>query len=144
MYEDEDYVLRLVRRIAAAIARVAGLNRQEAHVQALAAADQVWSQLLALPDISDGIDSHILAGVIGDPARIRLAQQLLCEQARAFDGTGDERAAAERYRRALELLLEAHVRAPADGDAAEIAALRVLVPYASLAPRYRAHLPSEA
>src|SRR4051794_40902563 len=41
MFED-DYILRMVKQLAAAIARIAGLNRRAEHDQALAEADRAW------------------------------------------------------------------------------------------------------
>jgi hypothetical protein len=38
---NEDYILRMVQQIAVAIARIAGLNQQAKHDDALAAADRV-------------------------------------------------------------------------------------------------------
>jgi hypothetical protein len=154
----EDYILRMVQQLAAAIARIAGLNQREQHDQALADADRAWGELLGdiPPEIAGSVDSRTLAGMLRQPARIRLASQILGEQARALAGQGDAAGAARRARRALELLLEVraaeatarhHPDRPersqrgAPDDAADAAAIRTLVqrvPADALAPRYRA------
>src|SRR4051794_15353423 len=105
MYE-EDYILRMVQRLAAAIARIAGLNQGEQHDQALADADRVWGELLGdiPPELAGSGDCRPPAGLLRPPARIRLASQILGEQARARAGQGDAPVAARPARRALELL----------------------------------------
>jgi hypothetical protein len=153
----EDYILRMVQQLAAAIARIAGLNQREQHDEALADADRAWGELLGdiPPELAGSVDSRTLAGMLRQPARIRLASQILGEQARALAGQGDDAGAARRARRALELVLEARAaEAAAPGrparsqrgapdDAAEAAVIRTLVervPADALAPRYRALL----
>src|ERR1043166_7849443 len=134
MFED-DYILRAVKQLAAAIARIAGLNDQAAHEKALAAADQAWGDLLGIPpDLAASIDSATLAGMLREPAKIRLAARLLHEQARALAAQGDPVRAQLRYRRAMELLLEARALDPSEpaADAAAIEALRPVVPRGAL------------
>lgn len=155
---NEDYILRMVQQLAAAIARIAGLNQREQHDRALADADRAWGDLIGdiPPEIAGSVDSRTLAGMLRQPARIRLASQILGEQARALTGQGDAAGAARRARRALELLLEARAaeatarhrpdrpersQRGAPDDAADAAAIRALVqrvPDDALAPRYRA------
>lgn len=154
MYE-EDYILRTIRQLAQAIARISGLNQRAEHVEALREADRAWGELLGdiPPDMASSVDSHTLAGLLRQPARIRLASQIAREQARALAGQGDAAGAARRARRALELRLEARAaeaaapdRSPQserggpdgpDSDAAAIRALLALAPADTLAPRYR-------
>jgi len=119
-----------LKQLAAAIARIAGLNEQAAHDKALAAADQTWSDLLGIPpELAVSIDSATLVGMLRDPEKIRLAARLLHEQARAFAAQGDPARAQLRYRRAMELLLEARALDANEptADAAAIEALRPLV-----------------
>jgi hypothetical protein len=156
MFED-DYILRAVQQLAAAIARIAGLNQREQHDQALADADQAWGELLGEipPELSASVDSRTLASMLRQPARIRLASQIASEQARALAGQGDAAGATRRARRALELLLEARTAEAAasdrstrsqrgapdpDADAAAICTLLQRVPAEALAARYRSLL----
>lgn len=142
----EDYILRVIQQLVDAIARIAGLNRRAEHDQALAAAEQAWSELLDLPaGLADAVDSRTLAGMLREPARIRLAVQLLQEQARALTGKGDAPGAARQSRRALELLLEARALAATEPtDEATLRELRLVVPLDALAPRYREMLAGAA
>jgi hypothetical protein len=153
MFRD-DYLMRMIEQLAAAIARIAGLNRGGQHEEALAAADAAWGELLGdIPlELAGAVDSRTLAGMLRRPDKIRLAAAILREQAHALAGLGDPLSAARRSRRALELLLEARALAAEPGeptgagteDAA--AALRELarsVPHDALAARYRAMLPAD-
>lgn len=152
----EDYILRMFQRLADAIARIAGLNQRAQYDQALADAGQAWGELLGdtPPELAASVDSRTLAGMLRQPARIRLASQILGEQARALAGQGDAAVAARCARRALELLLEARAAEAAapdstrmrrdapspEADAAAIRSLVQRVPDDALAPRYRALL----
>jgi hypothetical protein len=147
----EDYILRMVQQLAAAIARIAGLNQREQHDQALAEAERAWGELLGdiPPELAASTDSHTLAGMLRQPARIRLAHEILREQARALAARGDTAGAARHARRALELLLEARAAEaaaprgrpagppPAESDADAARALVALAPAEALAPRHR-------
>jgi hypothetical protein len=142
----EDYLLRVIQQLVDAIARIAGLNRRGEHDQAVVEADQAWSDLLGVPaELAATVDSRTLAGMLREPARIRLAAQLVREQARALTGKGDAAGAAVRCRRALELWLEARATEPrgrgaGDNDEAAIGELAHVVPADQLAPRYQAML----
>ena len=152
MFRD-DYILRMVHQLAAAIARIAGLNQRGEPDLALAEADRAWGELLGdIPtELAGSVDSRTLAGLLRQPARIRLAHELSREQARALAARGDAAGASRRARRALELLLEAHAAGaatPAEADpevdAAAIRALLALAPRDTLAARYQALLPRDA
>ncbi|HEX3766549.1 MAG TPA: hypothetical protein VHW23_47975 [Kofleriaceae bacterium] len=151
----DDYILRMVQQLADAIARIAGLNQRGEHDQALTEADRAWGELLGdIPiELAGSVDSRTLAGLLRQPARIRLAHQLVHEQARALAARGDPAGATRRARRALELLLEARTadagkpagaQANPAADAAAIRALLVLAPRDTLAARYQALLPPDA
>ena len=154
---NEDYILRMVQQLGAAIARIAGLNRRDEHRDALAEADRAWGEVLGdiPPELAASVDSRTLAGMLRQHARIRLASQILGEQARALAGQGDAAGATRRARRALELLLEARAAEAAapdrpmrsrrdapsvDEDDAALRTLLQLVPADALASRYRALL----
>jgi hypothetical protein len=154
MFQD-DYILRMVQQLAQAIARITGLNQRAEHAEALREADRAWDEVLGdiPPELAGSVDSRTLAGLLRQPARIRLASQILSEQASALAGQGDAAGAARRARRALELRLEARAADAAasdrpprsqrgapgdpDGDAAAVRALLALAPTDGLAPRYR-------
>ena len=136
----EDYILRLVQQLVAAIARIAGLNQRGAHDEALAVADRAWCELLDVPrEMLDAMDTPSLAAMLREPAKLRLAARLFVEEAHALASKGDPRLAAARLRRALELFLEVHATDPSEQDDAAIRDLLRVVPVEILAPRYRAH-----
>jgi len=136
----EDYILRIIQQLVDAIARIAGFNRRGEHDKALAEAEQAWGKLLDAPrELIDAVDSATLASMLRDPEKMRIAVQLLHEEGRALAGKGDPLHAALRYRRALELLLEARALRrliePSDADDAILVELSRLVPTGTLSPR---------
>jgi len=136
----QDYFMRMVHQLADFIARVAGFNRRGEHDLALAAADQAWGKLIDAPrELIDAVDTPTLAGMLREPARIRAAAQLFCEEGRALAGKGDPLHAQLRYRRALELMLEARDLDPHDEDEEAIVELSRLTPVEMLDPRYQDH-----
>jgi tetratricopeptide (TPR) repeat protein len=137
----EDYIIRLIQQLVDAIARIAGLNRRGEHDKALAEAEQAWGALLdAPPDLVDAVDTATLAEMLRSPDKMRVAAQLLHEQGRALAGKGDPLHAGVRYRRALELILEARAIEPSDQDDAMLMELSRVVPVATLDPRYRSRV----
>ena len=134
----EDYLMRLIQQMAEFVARVAGFNQKGEHDQALAAATRAWDELLDAPrEVIAAVDSATLATMLRDPAKIRAAVQLCHEEGRALEGMGDPVHAQLRFRRGLELVLEARARDPHSDDDAAILELSRLVPVDTLDPRYR-------
>jgi len=134
----EDYLLRLIDQLAVFLCNVSGLNNLGEHEKALAEADQAWSRLLEGGRVLvDAFDTPTLAAMLRDPAKLRVAAQLLQEEGRALAGAGDPQSAAVRYRRALELMLELRATDREDRDRAAIAVLAQRVPASTMAPRYR-------
>src|SRR5712691_2803185 len=95
----EDYLMRQIQQLADAIARITKLNQREDHDQALAAAEQAWEELFELPRaLAYRLDTATLLGMLREPAKLRLAAQLLVEQARALAGKGEPARAAAHHR----------------------------------------------
>jgi hypothetical protein len=137
----EDYIIRLIQQLVDAIARIAGLNRRGDHDKALAEAEQAWGKLLdAPPDLVGAVDTATLAEMLRHPDKMRVAARLLHEEGRALAGKGDPLHAAVRYRRAMELLLEARAIEPSGDDDAMLMELSREVPVTTLDPRYRARV----
>ena len=130
--------MRMIEQLVKFIAHVAGLNNKGEHDKALAAADQAWSKLLDAPlELIHAVDTPTLAAMLREPEKIRAAAQLLYEEGRALAGKGDPVHATLRYRRAMELVLEARAIDPDEEDDAVLFELSRLVPAESLDPRYR-------
>jgi len=130
--------MRMIDQLVLFIAHVTGLNDKGEHEKALAAADQAWGKLLDAPlEMIYAMDGKTLAAMLREPARIRAAAQLMYEQGRALDSTGDPLHAALRYRSAMELVLEARAIAPDEADDAAIFELSRRVPSFTLEPRDR-------
>lgn len=144
MFRD-DYVLRLIQQLAECLARMSRRRGDGRFNDALAESERAWSELFEVPrELADAVSSETLSGLLGHPARIRAAARILHEEGRIHAARGDGLTAAVRYRRALELLLEARAAGPAGadpGDDAAVAELGGLVAPGELDPRYRGRLP---
>lgn len=135
----EDYIIRMIKQLAAFLARIVRKREAGDYAGALAEAGKAWDDLVGQPprDLVDLVDTPTLAEMLKEPARMRIAAQLLTEEGRAYAGKGDPAHGAVCYRRAWELYLEARVREPAPEDDAVISELARLVPANQLDPRYR-------
>jgi hypothetical protein len=134
----EDYILRIIQQMADFLARIAGHNRKREFDKAVSEASRAWAEVLDVPrELVEVLDTPTLAGMLGDPDKMRLASQLLVEEARAVAGKGDPLGAAQRYRRAFELLLEARAVDPRDSDDAALLELSREVPPGVIDERYR-------
>jgi hypothetical protein len=134
----QDYLLRLIEQIAAALARMVGHNRKREYEHAISEASHAWSDVLGVPrEVVDVVDTPTLAGMLREPDKMRAAAQLLVEEARAVAGKGDPLGGGTRYRRALELVLEARAIDPTDADDAMVLELSREVPPNMLDARYR-------
>jgi hypothetical protein len=117
VFDRSDYLMRLIRQLVDFLARIAGHNRRGEHEQALAEAARAWDQLLDVPrELVDVTDTPTLAAMLREPGKMRAAAQILIEEGKAFAGKRDPMTASLRYRKALELYIEARVIAPEPGD----------------------------
>lgn len=133
----EDYIMRLIRQIAEAIARIAGLRKAGELDRAIDAADRLYEELGIPRDLIDVVDSTTLADMLGRADKIRGCAMLLWEEGHIFKAKGDPLTAFAKYRRAHELFLEARAREPHPDDDNAILELSRLAPARDLDPRYR-------
>ena len=140
MFRD-DYVLGLIQQLAACLARMSRRRGDGRLDEALAESDRAWSELFEVPrELADAVDAATLAGLLGHPARVRAAARIFLEEGRIHAARGDALTAAVRFRRALELVLEARAAGPAGAgpdEEAMVAELGGLVAPGELDPRYR-------
>jgi hypothetical protein len=113
----EDYIIRLIKQLADAIARIAGLRQRGDYVQAQHEVDHAWTDVLGVPrELVDATDPATLASLLREPDKMRVAAQLLAEEARVMTAKGDPLDASVLRARARELYLEARTRDPRDDD----------------------------
>lgn len=135
----EDYVMRLVRQFAEAIARMLNLRKQGDHLAALDVADSLYEELFTIPrEATDQVDTPTLASLLARPDKIRAAAMLFWEEGHLYKAKGDPLTAFARYKRAHELFLEVRALDPQEEDDSAILELSREAPARHLDPRYRA------
>lgn len=133
-----DYVMRLIKQVVHAIARMLELSEQGDHDKALRQAETAW-ELLGVPqELVSVVDTATLADMLREPDKMRAAAQLSYEQGNVIKSAKDPMTAVAHYRRALELYLELRTRAPKDEDLEAVQHLVTLVPQEYLPEKYRA------
>jgi hypothetical protein len=100
----DDYLMRMIKQLAAALARLAGRNQKGEHVQALAEVGGVWDEVLGVPrELAEAMDTPALVQLLQHPDRMHAAAQLLRQEAIARRGIGELEVAARLDERAAEL-----------------------------------------
>ena len=133
----EDWLHRLIRQFAEALARIAGLRKAGDYQAARAAADRLYEELGIPRELVDVVDTPTLASMLGRADKMRAAAMLLWEEGHIVKATGDPVHAHLKYRRAHELFLEARAIDPQPEDDSAILELSRIVPARDLDPRYR-------
>lgn len=115
-WRHEDYLMRQVRAVAAALARIAGLRRQGLTEEAAVALEDAYGELLGpQADLVRHFDAATAATLVAAPERI-LALARLCREEAALHDDPDQR--TYLLQRARDLAAEAARRAPDDPDIA--------------------------
>lgn len=129
----EDYLMRLIRQLAEVLARAAGFNTRRKYDEAVDELQRAWDELLETPrNLLEVVDDATLAELLREPAKMRIAAQLLAEEARAIAGKGDPVNAAVLSKRAMRLYASASVLDPTEDDDAAILELSRAVPPGAL------------
>lgn len=138
--EKKDYILRLIEQMRRLVEAMLGKVRTGEDGQPdLAGARETLAKLLGpLAGIAPRMDSATAGQMVNDPDVLGAWAELLAAEAELAHANGDNASAGASLRRALELALEAHLRAPTDrADLLElIARLRPSVDAHALAPRH--------
>jgi hypothetical protein len=93
----DDLILRMVRQLAAAIARTVKLRDAGRDEEALAEIDRAWGELVGLPPgLLDAISPEALQRLVGEGDKVRLVAELLRHEAELFERRGDPAKAARR------------------------------------------------
>jgi hypothetical protein len=86
----DDYLMRMVNQLAAALARIAGLRRAALLEQAAEEMDAAVASLGGIdPRLAEGSDGPLLAALVTDPARREALARLLEEQAEILLARGE-------------------------------------------------------
>lgn len=136
----QDYLLRMLQQVAAAIARMLRRKNAGDFVGARQELNAAISELLGpSAQLAPFMDSRTASGLVSDPRMLTSWALLLRQDAELVRLLSNESAARATEQRALELLLEARIRTPELNDEAR-EALRELIPRVdphALASRYR-------
>lgn len=135
----EDFIERMIRQLAEALARIAGRTASGKLDEAIQESDRAWTDLLDVPrDLVDRLDGPTLAQLLADPIKMRIAGELLAAEARVHQAKGNPVHALICNKRAFELFLEARALDPQPDDEAAILELARTIPPTEIDPRYRA------
>jgi hypothetical protein len=133
----EDYIMRLVRQVAEVLARMVNRRAAGDHRAAIQQADELYDTLGVPREMCDVVDTPTLAASLRHPDKMRALARISWEEGHAHKALGDPLTAFARYRRALELLLEARAAEPHPDDDPAILELSRHVAAQHLDPRYR-------
>ena len=138
--DKKDYILRLIEQMRRLVEALLGKLRDGDDAQHdVVEARSLLAQLLGpMAGLAPRMDSETAGQMVGDPDVLLAWAELTAAEAELAGARGDEAAAGATRRRALELALEAHLRAPADRAdlLALIARLRPSVDAKALAARH--------
>lgn len=133
----DDYLIRQIKQLAAALARLLGLRTAGEYEQARRLVESLYEDLGIPRGLHDVVDTPTLAGMLRDADKMRIAAQAMVEEGHVYKAQGDPLAASTCYRRAHELMLEARALAPVPEDETMLLELSRLAPAQLLDPRYR-------
>lgn len=134
-----DYIIRLIEQVADFLARISKSKREGNFAAGLREVQRAYDSVLDMDrQLFNIADSATLAQLLGPPERIRSIAQLVCAEADLLRLSGDPLTSQLKYKRAIELYLEARARGGDEaGDAEFIQQALLHVDQESLAPKYR-------
>jgi hypothetical protein len=140
----EDWILRQLQALAAALGRLLGRRQAGEHAEALVEVDAARRALLGnVHDLVASVDSATAAHIVGDPRLLLGLARLANEEALVRRALGDAQRATSSIRRAMELAIESATRDPTLDAPRELArSLATELDPEQLAPQYRARLGS--
>ncbi len=100
----DDHLMRMIRQLAAALARIAGLRKAALLDDAAAELDAAVASLGGIdPRLVDATPPEVLASLVRDPARRDALGRLLEERGALLEARGDPAGAASARARARAL-----------------------------------------
>ena len=133
----EDYVIRMIKQFAHALARMLGHRKAGEYEQALRVAGELFDELGISRELVDVVDTPTLASMLRYPDNIRACAQLFWQEGDIYKAKGDPLTAFARWRRAHELYLEARAADPKPEDDTALFELSRLAPAQFLDERYQ-------
>jgi hypothetical protein len=133
----DDYLIRQIKQVAQALARLLGLRRAGQYDEALELTESLYEELGIPRGLHDVVDTPTLASMLRSAEKMRVAAQVFVEEGHIFKATGDPLAAFKCYRHAHELILEARAMDPVAEDETMLLELARLAPAHLLDERYR-------
>jgi len=119
----EDYLMRMIRQLVDALARIAGFRMRGEYDRAMAEVGRAWEDLGVPRELVTAADGPTLASLLREPDRLRVAAQLLAEEAHVMSARGDPLNAGVLRLRAVELFARARAQQPSADDDNSIAEL---------------------
>lgn len=133
-----DYLIRVIEQIADFVARAVAKKREGNYEAGLRLVDEAYDDLLDMDrELFEIADSSTLASLLGPPGRVRAIARLCFEQADLLRLKGDPLNAKLKYKKAVELTLEARRVEPDPDDLELLHRAFVHIDQAVLAGRYQ-------
>lgn len=105
---ERDYIMRMIKQLAGVLARIIRAKEQEQYDEALQLIQEAYSELFGLDSRLAGMmDAESLALLLGNRDKIKAMARLFREEGDLQALKGDASQAGSRYKRSLELYLEA-------------------------------------
>jgi len=105
---ERDYLMRLFQQLANVLARIMRAREQEKYDDAQDAIDEAYGELFGLNETLVGVMSaESLAQLLGDGEKTKALARLLKEEGELCELQDDPTQAALKYKKSLELYLEA-------------------------------------
>lgn len=102
--QERDFILRMIRQLALAIARIAGLRDSGKHEEALKLVRETQDALLGpLQSMLPRLDAASAVVMIGNSEKLEAHIRLLCEEASVHMAMGDKNKAQAILKRAIAL-----------------------------------------
>ncbi len=135
-----DYIVRLIEQVGDFQKSIAKLERDGQFQAGLREVDRAYDSLLDMDrQLFNIASSSSLAELLGPPERIRAIARVVRAEADLLRLSGDPINSKLKYKRALELYLEARARGPEFPEDLEFIQQTVLhIDQQSLSPKYRA------